>query len=76
MGGLFPVIAGVSVMLAALTGLAVIDRIYTDLAVIDITPRGFQVVELSQGVSFDYVKERTGARLLPIEEDQRMAGYE
>ncbi|MDJ0841707.1 MAG: 3-oxoacid CoA-transferase subunit B [Acidobacteriota bacterium] len=59
-----------------LTGLAVIDRIYTDLAVIDITPRGFQLVELSPGVSFDYVRERTGARLLPIEEDQRMAGYE
>ena len=43
-----------------LTGLAVVDRIYTDLAVIDVTPDGFQLVELSPGVSFDYVQERTG----------------
>jgi len=59
-----------------LTGRAVVDRIYTDLAVIDITPRGFQLVELSPGVSFDHVRERTGARLLPIEEDERKAGHE
>ena len=50
-----------------LTGPAVIDRIYTDLAVIDVTPRGFQVVELAPGVNFDYVRERTGAALLPAE---------
>ena len=49
-----------------LTGPAVIDRVYTDLAVIDITSQGFQVIELSPGVSFDYVQERTGATLLPI----------
>lgn len=49
-----------------LTGLAVVSRVYTDLAVIDITPEGFQLLELSPGVSFEYVQERTGARLLPI----------
>jgi len=49
-----------------LTGLAVVDRVYTDLAVIDITERGFQLVELSPAVDFDYVQERTGAPLLPI----------
>jgi len=49
-----------------LTGLGVVSRIYTDLAVIDITSKGFQLVELSPGVSFEYVQERTGARLLPI----------
>lgn len=49
-----------------LTGLAVVDRIYTDLAVIDITEQGFQLVELSPGVSFEYVQERTGAPLLPV----------
>jgi 3-oxoadipate CoA-transferase beta subunit len=49
-----------------LTGLAVVDRIYTDLAVIDIVEEGFQVVELSPGVSFEYVQERTGARLIPM----------
>lgn len=49
-----------------LTGKGVVDRIYTDLAVIDVTPEGFRLVELSPGVGFDYVQERTGARLLPI----------
>ena len=46
-----------------LTGLGVVDRIYTDLAVIDIVDEGFQVVELSPGVNFEYVQERTGAKL-------------
>ncbi len=48
-----------------LTGLGVVDRIYTDLAVIDVVEEGFQVVELSPGVSFEYVQERTGAELFP-----------
>ncbi len=52
-----------------LTGLGIVNRIYTDLAVIDITADGFQLVELSPGVSFDYVAERTGAPLLPIATD-------
>jgi 3-oxoadipate CoA-transferase beta subunit len=49
-----------------LTGPGVVNRIYTDLAVIDITAEGFQLVELSPGVSFEYVAERTGAKLIPI----------
>lgn len=49
-----------------LTGPGVVDRIYTDLAVIEITAEGFQLVELSPGVSFEYVAERTGAPLIPI----------
>jgi 3-oxoadipate CoA-transferase beta subunit len=49
-----------------LTGVGVVNRIYTDLAVIDITPAGFQLVELSPGVSYDHVRERTGAELEPI----------
>jgi 3-oxoadipate CoA-transferase beta subunit len=49
-----------------LTGPGVTKRVYTDLAVIDITPQGFQLVELSPGVSFEYVQERTGAPLLPM----------
>ena len=40
-----------------------VNRIYTDLAVIDVTPQGFEVIELAPGISFDYVQERTGARL-------------
>jgi len=47
-----------------LTGKAVVDRIYTDLAVIDVTPGGFEVVELAPGISFEYVQERTGCKLL------------
>jgi 3-oxoadipate CoA-transferase beta subunit len=49
-----------------LTGPGVVDRIYTDLAVIDITREGFRLVELSLGIDFEYVQERTGAELLPI----------
>ncbi len=56
-----------------LTGLAVVDRIYTDLAVIDITERGFQLVELSPSVSFEYVRERTGAPLIPIDDGATVA---
>jgi 3-oxoadipate CoA-transferase beta subunit len=54
-----------------LTGPNVVDRIYTDLAVIDITPGGFQLMELAQGVDYGYVAERTGADLIPIEDDPR-----
>lgn len=46
-----------------LTGKGVANRIYTDLAVIDVTAEGFEVIELAPGISFDYVQERTGARL-------------
>ena len=52
-----------------LTGRRVVDRIYTDLAVIDIIEDGFQLVELSPGVSFEYVAHRTAAQLLPIRRD-------
>ena len=48
-----------------LTGKGVVDRIYSNLAVIDISPDGFRLRELGPGVSFDYVQERTGAKLLP-----------
>ena len=48
-----------------LTGPGVVNRIYTDLAVIDVTADGFEVFELAPGISFDYVQERTGARLIP-----------
>ena len=47
-----------------LTGCAVVNRIYTDLAVIEVTPNGFRLVELSPGIDFDFVQERTGAPLL------------
>ena len=47
-----------------LTGCRVVNRIYTDLAVIEVTPEGFQLIELSSGVDFEYVQERTDAPLL------------
>jgi len=54
-----------------LTGRAVVDRIYTDLAVIEVTGDGFQLVELSPGVDYDYVAERTAAPLMPIADEGR-----
>ncbi|MCK5916277.1 MAG: 3-oxoacid CoA-transferase, partial [Deltaproteobacteria bacterium] len=47
-----------------LTGKAVVNRIYTNLAVIDVTSAGFKIIQLAPGVSFDYVQERTGCKLL------------
>jgi 3-oxoadipate CoA-transferase, beta subunit len=47
-----------------LTGKGVVNRIYTDLAVIDLTPGGFEVAELAPGISFEYVQQRTGCKLL------------
>jgi len=49
-----------------LTGPTVVDRIYTDLAVIDVTADGFQLVELAPEVGFDYMQDRTDARVLPV----------
>ena len=46
-----------------LTGRGVVDRVYTNLAVIDVTPDGFQVVDLCPGVEFETVQELTGAPL-------------
>lgn len=53
-----------------LTGPGVVNRIYTDLAVIDVTSEGFRLVELSPGMDFAYVQERTGAALLPISDTE------
>ncbi|HIA71806.1 MAG TPA: CoA transferase subunit B [Phycisphaerales bacterium] len=49
-----------------LTGCGIVNRIYTNLAVIEVTAEGFQLIELSPGIDFDYVKERTGALLIPL----------
>jgi 3-oxoadipate CoA-transferase beta subunit len=48
-----------------LTGTGVVSRIFTNLAVVDVTPAGFQVVELAPGTSFDEVAQATGAPILP-----------
>lgn len=47
-----------------LTAAGVVDRVITDLAVLDVTDAGFRLVELSPGVDFDDVQEKTGAPIL------------
>lgn len=46
-----------------LTALGVVDRIYTDLAVVDVTPEGFLVRELVEGLTPDGLKALTEAPL-------------
>jgi 3-oxoacid CoA-transferase subunit B len=45
------------------TGRGVVNRIITDLAVIDVTDDGLKVVELAEGVTFDELQDKTGAKL-------------
>lgn len=47
-----------------LTGKKVVDTIYTDLAIIDVKKDGLYVRELAPDVSFEYLQENTGAKLL------------
>ena len=47
-----------------LTGIGCVSRIYTDLAVIDVTPRGFWVAEIFNGLSFDELQRLSGVPLL------------
>lgn len=51
-----------------LTGLACVSRVYTDLAVIDVTPRGFVLVELVDGLGLDELRRSSG---VPIAEPSR-----
>ncbi|MBT6270235.1 MAG: CoA transferase subunit B [Phycisphaerae bacterium] len=54
-----------------LTGCGIVNRIYTNLAVIEVTAEGFQLIELSPGIDFEYVAERTGAPLLPLKDNTK-----
>lgn len=54
-----------------LTGTAVVDRVITDLCVLDITPSGFEVIELADGVAPCDVEMRTGA---PVRFSEAVAG--
>lgn len=42
-----------------LTAVGVVDRVYTDLGVFDVTPEGFEVIDLSAGVSLEQVQALT-----------------
>ena len=46
-----------------LTGTHVVERVITDLGVLDVTPAGFEVIELADGVTRDQMQRKTGARL-------------
>lgn len=46
-----------------LTGVSVVKRIITDLAVVDVTPRGFEVVELAPLTTKEQVQDSTGAHV-------------
>ena len=47
-----------------LTAAAAVSRIYTNLAVIDVTPGGFHVVDMVEGLGFEALQAMTGAPLL------------
>jgi 3-oxoadipate CoA-transferase, beta subunit len=47
-----------------LTGVGVVNRVYTDLAVVDVTPRGFLVREILDGLSQEALQGKSGAQLL------------
>ena len=46
-----------------LTGQAVVDRVITDLCVLDVTPHGFELVELAPEVTEEQVRTATGAEV-------------
>ncbi len=45
-----------------LTGVGTVDRVYTDLAVVDVTPEGFLVREIVDGLSREALQAKSGAR--------------
>jgi 3-oxoadipate CoA-transferase beta subunit len=47
-----------------LTAKSVVRRVYTNLAVLDVTPRGFVVRDIVDGLSFEDLQSRTEAELL------------
>ena len=46
-----------------MTARACVDRIFTDMAVVDVTPDGFVLREIAEGLTADEVKAATGAPL-------------
>jgi 3-oxoadipate CoA-transferase beta subunit len=47
-----------------LTGVGCVHRVYTDLAVLDVMPKGLQVLEVIDGLSFDELQRLTGVTLI------------
>lgn len=46
-----------------LTAVGVVKRVYTNLAVVDVTPRGFELVDMNPEITFEALQARTGAKL-------------
>lgn len=46
-----------------LTGAGVVNHVYTDLAIIDVTPDGFEVRAMVEGLSMETLQQKTGAPL-------------
>ena len=46
-----------------LTAAGVVKRVYTNLAVLDVTPHGFEVLDMAPGLSLDELQSQTTARL-------------
>jgi 3-oxoadipate CoA-transferase beta subunit len=46
-----------------LTAPGAVKRVYTNLATLDVTERGFVVLSMAPGLSFDDLQARTEARL-------------
>jgi 3-oxoacid CoA-transferase subunit B len=46
-----------------LTGARVVQRVITDLCVLDVTPTGFEAIELAGGVTREQVEQRTEASI-------------
>jgi 3-oxoadipate CoA-transferase, beta subunit len=46
-----------------LTAAGCVSRVYTSLAVLDVTPRGFVILDMVPGLSFEALQARTEARL-------------
>jgi len=47
-----------------ITGLKCVKKVVTELGVFNITEQGFELIEIAEGVSVDYVKEKTEGRLV------------
>ena len=46
-----------------LTGASVVSRVYSDYAILDITKEGFKVLELNEGISFEYLQTVTDGKV-------------
>jgi len=47
-----------------LTGKGVVKRIYTNYAILEVTPEGLLVKKRAPGITFEYLQEKTGAKLI------------